>query len=101
MVLQNVAVIPSSSNGFARAIFVALFANPPPRHQDERLELARALFQEFHARCFWHSPKGLEIRDEHIPFVIKGLRTHGGHRGFKLAALLQQNVRERKAQQCH
>jgi hypothetical protein len=66
----------------------------PPRHPYERLELARALFDEFHAQCFWHSPKDLEITAERIPFVIKGLRANGGHRGFKLAGLLQANTCE-------
>jgi hypothetical protein len=61
----------------------------PPRHRDERLELARALFAEFYAQCFWHSPRDLEITEDRIPFVIKGLRANGGHRGFKLAGLLQ------------
>jgi hypothetical protein len=65
-----------------------------PRNRCERLELARDLFQEFYARCFWHSPKDLEITEERIPFVIKGLRANGGHRGFKLAGMLQANTRE-------
>jgi hypothetical protein len=55
----------------------------------ERLELANFLFREFHGQCFWHSPADLEITEELIPFVMKGLRTYGGHRGFLLAAKLQ------------
>jgi hypothetical protein len=65
-----------------------------PRNRQERLELARNLFQEFYALCFWHSPRDLEITEELIPFVIKGLRANGGHRGFKLAGLLQPNARK-------
>jgi len=57
----------------------------------ERLELANTLFQTFHGQCFWHSPADLEITEELIPFVMKGLRTYGGHRGFLLAAKLQPN----------
>ena len=58
------------------------------RNLDERLELANRLYHEFHSQCFWHSPRDLTITEELIPFVAKGLRTHGGHRGFKLAAKL-------------
>src|SRR5262249_1812061 len=65
-----------------------------PRNRCERLELARDFFQEFYARCFWHSPRDLEITEELIPFVIKGLRANGGHRGFKLAGMLQPNARK-------
>ena len=53
-----------------------------------RLELANQLFRTFHARCFWHSPRDLVITEEMIPFVVKGLRTHGGRRGFMLAEKL-------------
>jgi hypothetical protein len=63
-----------------------------PRNRQERLELARELFQGFSARCFWHSPRDLEITEELIPFVIKGLRANGGHRGFRLAGMLQPNA---------
>jgi hypothetical protein len=60
-----------------------------PRNLTERLELANLLYREFRNRCFWHSPRDLVITDELIPFVVKGLRTYGGHRGFKLASQLQ------------
>ncbi len=60
-----------------------------PQNRDERVELANQLFREFHTRCFWHSPRGLVITEELIPFVVKGLRTHGGRRGFLLAGKLQ------------
>jgi hypothetical protein len=62
-----------------------------PQNPHERVELANQLFREFHTRCFWHSPRDLVITEELIPFVIKGLRTHGGRRGFMLASLLQPN----------
>lgn len=54
----------------------------------ERLQLANQLYREYHARCFWHCPRDLEITEELIPFVVKGLRTHGGRRGFILASKL-------------
>ena len=60
-----------------------------PQNRYERVELANQLFREFHTRCFWHSPRDLVITEELIPFVVKGLRTHGGRRGFMLAGKLQ------------
>jgi hypothetical protein len=60
-----------------------------PQNGSARLELANQLFRQFHTRCFWHSPRDLVITEELIPFVVKGLRTHGGRRGFLLAEKLQ------------
>ncbi len=62
---------------------------PTPLTSSERLELARQLYREYHTRCFWHSPRDLVITDDLIPFVVKGLRAHGGRRGFILAGKLQ------------
>jgi len=59
-----------------------------PRNVQDRLDLANRLYREFHNRCFWHSPRDLVITEDLIPFVVKGLRTYGGHRGFKLASKL-------------
>ncbi len=59
-----------------------------PSSQSQRIELARDLFRQFHSRCFWHSPRDLVITEEDIPFVIEGLRTHGGHLGFALSERL-------------
>ena len=54
----------------------------------DRLDLANRLYRELHNRCFWHSPRDLVITEDLIPFVVKGLRTYGGRRGFKLASKL-------------
>jgi hypothetical protein len=54
----------------------------------ERLELANQLYRQYHTLCFWHSPRDLVITEELIPFVAKGLRNHGGRRGFILARKL-------------
>lgn len=54
----------------------------------DQLDLANQLYREFHTRCFWHSPRDLVITEELIPFVVKGLRTYGGRRGFLLASKL-------------
>ena len=66
---------------------------PTPCNLHERLELANLLYREFQNRCFWHSPRDLVITEDLIPFVVKGLRTYGGHRGFKLAGKLQSSGR--------
>jgi hypothetical protein len=60
-----------------------------PRNLHERLKLANLLYREFQNRCFWHCPRELVITEDLIPLVVKGLRTYGGHRGFKLAGKLQ------------
>ena len=60
-----------------------------PDNLQERLALANLLYREFQSRCFWHSPRELIVTEDLIPFVVKGLRAHGGHRGFQLAAKLQ------------
>jgi hypothetical protein len=62
---------------------------PTPRNRAERLQLANQFFREYHTRCFWHSPREAVITEETIPFVVKGLRTYGGRRGFLLASKLQ------------
>jgi hypothetical protein len=53
-----------------------------------RLELARELFDKFYGRCFWHSPRNLEITEDLIPFVMKGLCDNGGRSGFMWAEKL-------------
>jgi hypothetical protein len=55
----------------------------------QRIELANRLFQEYHARCFWHSPRDLVITEDLIPLVVQGLRKHGGRRGFILSGRLR------------
>ena len=65
---------------------------PTPLTLRERLELANRLFCEYHTRCFWHSPRDLIITEDLLPFVVKGLRTHGGRRGFILSGKLQRKT---------
>lgn len=64
---------------------------PTPQNLQERLELANKLFREYRGQCFWHSPNDLDITEEQLPFVMKGLRTYGGRRGFVLAGKLRAN----------
>jgi hypothetical protein len=61
----------------------------PTPDVSRRLELANELFREFRIQCFWSSPRDLVITEDLIPFVVKGLRKHGGVRGFTLAGALR------------
>jgi hypothetical protein len=64
-------------------------ATSTPQSPRDQVALARELFRRFYAECFWHSPRDLEIDENHVGFVANALRTHGGRRGFMLAAELQ------------
>jgi hypothetical protein len=72
----------------------------PPQSALDRLELARELFQEYHALCFWNAPRDLDITEENVPFVVKGLRLYGGHAGFRLSGKLRSNAFDREAMEC-
>jgi hypothetical protein len=56
--------------------------------RERRVELAREAFKGFYARCFWSYREDLEITEEFIPFVIRGLRQHGGMAGYRVAIQL-------------
>jgi hypothetical protein len=71
-----------------------------PRSAFDRLALARELFREYHARCFWNSPRDLEITEENVPFVVRGLRLFGGSTGFKLAGKLRPGAPDQEAMGC-
>jgi hypothetical protein len=62
-----------------------------------RLKLANRLYREFHVLCFWHCPPDLIITEDLMPLVVKGLRQHGGRRGFILSGKLRQRAPARKA----
>jgi hypothetical protein len=70
---------------------------PQPK-PESRLELARRLYREFYAACFWHLKPDLVVTDEMIPIIIRGLRTHGGRAG--LLAASQLGVAEVQSEQC-
>ena len=57
-------------------------------NQRERVELAREAFRQFHAQCFWYLRRDLVVNEADIPEIARGLRQHGGRRGFLLAAQL-------------
>lgn len=73
---------------------------PTPQTRDDRLELARELYRRYHALCFWYSPSDLEITDDLIPLVAKGLRENGGHSGFALAGKLMSNAVQPEEPEC-
>jgi hypothetical protein len=52
----------------------------------EKLALAQAAFEEFHARCFWFMRPDAKIAVEEVPYICERLRADGGRRGFYLAA---------------
>jgi len=56
--------------------------------RQRRLDLARTAFKKYHAQCFWSYREDAEITDDKIPFIIRGLREHGGLAGYRLAAEL-------------
>jgi hypothetical protein len=60
------------------------------RKPESRIELARRLFREFYATCFWHLRPDLVVTEEMIPVLLRGLRTHGGRRGFLAASQLEE-----------
>lgn len=70
----------------------SLLTSTKPLAPEQRLALAADLYRQYRTRCFWHCPPDLVITEEMIPFVAKGLRTHGGRRGFLLAARLEAGV---------
>ena len=63
---------------------------PPPASdtaaRQRRLKLAQKAFKEFYAQCFWSYREDAEITEEKIPFVIRGLREHGGLAGYRIAS---------------
>ena len=56
-----------------------------PTSSERRIELARQAFKQFYASCFWSCREDLEITEELIPLVIRGLRNHGGMAGYRVA----------------
>ena len=63
-------------------------AVPIAARQQYRLELAQKAYREFFVQCFWSYRDDAEITEDKIPFVIRGLREHGGLRGYRIAAEL-------------
>jgi hypothetical protein len=51
---------------------------------------AQELFRQFHARCFWHYRRDLEINSDNMFLVAEGLRKYGGREGLRAAEELCQ-----------
>lgn len=56
--------------------------------QARRVELAQRAFKEFFAQCFWSCDPNLVVTEKHIPLIMRNLRLHGGHRGYRIVAEL-------------
>lgn len=77
----------------------AMATDSQPLTPAERVALAQQLYDEFRVQCFWYSPRDLVITEELIPFVWKGLRANGGHRGFILSGKLRPAAQD--GRECH
>jgi hypothetical protein len=55
---------------------------------EERLSRAQAAYEEYRIQCFWHMRDDLIVTEDNFPFIIEGLKLHGGHKGWKLAHAL-------------
>ncbi len=53
-----------------------------------RVREARRAFRTFHTQCFWHLRSDLVATLDDIPEIVRGLRQHGGRKGFLTAARL-------------
>lgn len=59
-----------------------------PEARQRRLELARRAFKEFYGQCFWSSDPNHVVEEQDLPWIIRNLRLHGGHRGYRVVAEL-------------
>lgn len=53
-----------------------------------RVREARRVFRTFHTQCFWHLQPDMVVTLDDVPEIVRGLRQHGGHKGFLAAARL-------------
>ncbi len=53
-----------------------------------RLEVARQAFREFYGQCFWSFDPNHVVEEKDLPLILRNLRLHGGHRGYRIAAAL-------------
>lgn len=54
--------------------------------RERRLEVARRAFKELYAQCFWSYRRDWKVEEEDIPWIVRELRRHGGHRGYRIAS---------------
>ena len=55
-----------------------------PADRERRLALARQAFEKYSAQCFWSWDQEMTIEERHLPGIIRGLRLHGGHAGYRI-----------------
>lgn len=53
-----------------------------------RVREARRAFRTFHTQCFWYLRPDLVATLDDVPEIVRGLRQHGGRKGFRTAARL-------------
>ena len=61
---------------------------PPSAEARERVHAARRAFRDYHAQCFWYLHPDMQVTLGDVPEIVRGLRRHGGRKGFLLAARL-------------
>jgi hypothetical protein len=61
---------------------------PQQLDRESRLALAQRAYREFRSQCFWSYRPDLVITEDDIPFVVRGLRINGGHKGYKIVTEL-------------
>ena len=59
---------------------------PEQAREMVRIREARRAFHKFHTQCFWYMTPTIEITSADLPDIARGLRTYGGHEGYRLAA---------------
>ncbi len=61
---------------------------PPPAEARDRVRMARRIFRDYHAQCFWYLRPDMQVTLGDVPEIVRGLRRNGGRKGFLLAARL-------------
>jgi hypothetical protein len=50
-----------------------------------RIREAKRAFRLYYAQCFWYMEPEIKITKAELAFIARGLRTYGGHEGYRLA----------------
>ncbi len=61
---------------------------PAEARDAARVREARRAFRDYHAQCFWYLRPDMPVTLGDVPEIVRGLRRHGGRKGFLLAARL-------------
>lgn len=52
---------------------------------EPQIKEAQDAFNKFYAQCFWYMRKDMDVTEDDLPEIIRGLRCYGGRQGFLLA----------------